>query len=65
MSIADSALDAKALAKARALLSKPKPVERTWPALSAAAFLAVSALVFATAMIVSPPATTTPVEGSR
>jgi len=49
------ALDADALERARALLEAPKRKERVWPVLAAAALLAVSALSFATAMIMAPP----------
>jgi hypothetical protein len=50
-----SALDADAFARARALLEAPRRKERLWPVLAAAALLAVSALAFATAMIMAPP----------
>jgi hypothetical protein len=50
-----SALDADALDRARSLLEAPKRKERVWPVLAAAALLAVSALAFATAMIMAPP----------
>jgi hypothetical protein len=52
---ADSALDLEQMARARALLDPPRPPERMWPVLGAAAFLAVSALSFAVAMILAPP----------
>jgi len=52
-----SALDPDAMAQARALLKRPERRERIWPALGAAALLALSALVFATAMIMAPPLT--------
>jgi hypothetical protein len=53
--IRSSALDVDALARARELLaSRPRP-QRTWPAVAAAALLAVSALTLATAMILAPP----------
>ncbi|HEX4708887.1 hypothetical protein [Phenylobacterium sp.] len=55
MPTADSALDADQIARARALLVRRKRPERTWPVLAAAALLAVSALAFATAMILAPP----------
>ncbi len=45
------------MARARSLLEAPKRPERMWPALAAAALLAVSALAFATAMIMAPPLT--------
>ena len=55
MSAPDSALDASEMARARALLTPAKLPERLWPALGAAALLAVSALGFATAMVLAPP----------
>ncbi len=55
MATAASALDPTALARARGLLKPPLPRERVWPALAAAALLAVSALGFATAMMMAPP----------
>jgi hypothetical protein len=55
MTSASSALDIDALARARALLTRPARHERIWPALAAAALLAISALAFATAMIMAPP----------
>ncbi len=45
------------MARARELLAPAKQPERMWPALGAAALLAVSALAFATAMIMAPPLT--------
>ncbi|HEX2817102.1 MAG TPA: hypothetical protein VHN39_11940 [Phenylobacterium sp.] len=57
MSVADSALDRQEMARARALLDPPKAPERIWPALGAAGLLAISALTFATAMILAPPLT--------
>jgi hypothetical protein len=57
MTMSDSILDAAALAEARALLSLPQRPECLWPVLTAAGLLAISSLVFATAMIVSPPVT--------
>lgn len=50
-----SAVDPDAMAQARALLERPRRPERMWPVLGAAGFLAVSALAFATAMILAPP----------
>jgi hypothetical protein len=50
-----SALDADALDRARSLLQAPQRKERVWPVLAAAGLLAVSALAFATAMIMAPP----------
>ncbi len=55
----------RALVSARARLEPPLVRERVWPALAAAAFFAVSALVFATAAILAPPAHLTPVVGVR
>ncbi len=55
MLAADSALDASEIARARALLEPVDVRQRMWPVLSAAALLAISALGFATAMIVAPP----------
>ncbi len=52
-----SALDPDAMAQARALLARPERKERLWPVLGAAGFLAISALAFATAMILAPPLT--------
>lgn len=57
MAAADSALDPEALAYARGLLKPPIARENLWGVLAAAAFAAVSALAFATAMLMSPPAT--------
>jgi hypothetical protein len=55
MATAPSALDYAALARARGLLKPPLRRERAWPALAAAALLAVSALGLATAMVMAPP----------
>jgi hypothetical protein len=55
MTRASSALDPAALAQAKALLARPQCRERIWPVLGAAAVLALSALTFATAMILAPP----------
>ncbi|WP_411287023.1 hypothetical protein [Phenylobacterium sp.] len=65
MAIIDSALDTEALAKARALLNLPAPRQRLWPVVGAAGFFAVSALAFATAMILAPPLTSTPIAADR
>lgn len=64
MSANDSALDQEAVARARALLARPAPRERLWPAVAAATFLALSALAFATAMVIAPPLVTRPVAPS-
>jgi len=61
----DSALDSDQMARARALLARPQRPARTWPVLAAAAVLAVSALAFATAMIVAPPLTSQHVAHQR
>ncbi|MGA0607129.1 hypothetical protein ACO2Q0_14140 [Phenylobacterium sp. VNQ135] len=58
MTAHDSLLDAEALARVRRLLARPARHERMWPVLAAAAALAVSALAFATAMILAPPLVT-------
>ncbi|HVI30547.1 hypothetical protein [Phenylobacterium sp.] len=59
-----SALDPEALARARTLVT-PKPAkERVWPVLAAATLAAVSALTFATAMIIAPPVETEAVAGT-
>jgi hypothetical protein len=56
---------AEAMARARARLDPPVRVERVWPALAAATFFAVSALAFATAAILAPPAQLTPMDTVR
>ena len=48
-------IDHDLLAYARGLLATPETRVRVWPVLAAAGFLAVSSLVFATAMITAPP----------
>jgi hypothetical protein len=58
MASTPTALDAEAMAEARALLEKPERPARTWPVLAAAAALAVASLGFATAMISAPPLVT-------
>jgi hypothetical protein len=55
MEINDSALDPAATARIRALLNPIKKRQRMWPVLAAALLAAVSALAFATAMIMAPP----------
>jgi hypothetical protein len=57
MASTDSVLDPVQLARAKALLARPERPQRMWPVVAAAAFLAVSALAFATAMILAPPLT--------
>ena len=56
---------ADALASARARLQPPVVRDRVWPALAAAAFFALSALIFATAAVLAPPAHLTPVAPER
>ncbi len=65
MASIDSVLDPDQLARARALLVRPARPQRMWPVLAAAAFLAVSALAFATAMILAPPLTSQHVAHQR
>lgn len=56
MPSADSVLDPLAMARARRLLATPVRRERVWPALAAAGFAAVGAMVLASAMIFMAPA---------
>ena len=58
MATNDSALDADAISRARALVTPEVARSSMWPVLGAAAFFAVSALAFATAMVVAPPVVT-------
>ena len=51
------ALDPETLERARALLEKPVRRQRVWPVLLAASAFALSALLFAAAMIAAPPLT--------
>jgi hypothetical protein len=55
MSLTGPAIDSEAMSRARTLLSPARGPERMWPVLAAAGLLAVSALAFATAMIMAPP----------
>jgi hypothetical protein len=55
MATLSSALDPDAMARARALIAKPAKPQRMWPVLTAAGFLAIAALTFASAMILAPP----------
>jgi hypothetical protein len=55
MAMNDSALNPQEVARARALLAPRPKKPRMWPVLAAALFAAVSALAFATAMIMAPP----------
>ena len=52
---ADSSLDVAQMARARALLLRPRRRDSLWPAVAAAGFLAITALGFAAAMIMAPP----------
>jgi hypothetical protein len=53
----DSALNSEEMDRVRTLLETPKRPERMWPVVGAAVLLAISALTFATAMILAPPLT--------
>jgi hypothetical protein len=55
MAMNDSALDPEATARIRGLLAPRTRTERMWPVLGAALLAALSALAFATAMILAPP----------
>jgi len=55
MAMSDSALDPDETARIRKLLTARPGAERMWPLLGAAFLAAVSALAFATAMIMAPP----------
>jgi hypothetical protein len=55
MAMTDSALNPDETARIRALLTPKAKKERMWPVLAAALLAAVSALAFATAMILAPP----------
>jgi hypothetical protein len=55
MATKDSALDTAAAGRIRALLNPVRKPERMWPVLGAALLAALSALAFATAMIMAPP----------
>jgi hypothetical protein len=55
MAATPSALDKDALTRARTLLDPPVRRERIWPVLAAAGLFAISALAFATAMVMAPP----------
>ena len=48
------------LEQVRRKLQAPQPAEQHWSALAAAAFFAVSALVFAAAAVLAPPNSETP-----
>jgi hypothetical protein len=65
MASTDSILDPAQLARARMLVVRRERPQPMWPTLAAAAFLAVSALAFATAMILAPPLTSQHVAHQR
>jgi hypothetical protein len=55
MAMNDSALNPEETARIRTLLAPRAKKERMWPVLAAALLAAISALAFATAMIMAPP----------
>jgi hypothetical protein len=55
MAMTDSALKPEETARIRVLLTPRRKKERMWPVLGAALLAAISALAFATAMILAPP----------
>jgi hypothetical protein len=55
MTMGDSALDPHQVARARALLKAPVRRDPMWPALLAATALAITSVLFATAMVLAPP----------
>ena len=55
MAMTDSALKPEETARLRALLTPRRKKKRMWPVLGAALLAAISALAFATAMILAPP----------
>jgi len=61
----DSALNCEKMDRARRLLETPKRTERLWPVVGAAALLAASTLIFATAMVMAPPLTSEHVAHQR
>ncbi len=63
MSIRDSTLDPDKVAQARALLTPSPRHDPLWPALLAATALAITSVMFATAMVLAPPAPTEQVTG--
>jgi hypothetical protein len=56
-----SALDRRKIALARNLLVDPRPPQRLWPVVAAAAFAAFSALALAATTIMAPPVNSEPV----
>jgi hypothetical protein len=65
MAAPTTVLDPDAMTRARSLVERPQRRERMWPVLGAAGLLAVSALTFATAMIMAPPLTSEHVAHQR
>jgi hypothetical protein len=55
MSMGDSALNPREVARARALLKAPVRRDPMWPALLAATALAVTSVIFATVAVLAPP----------
>jgi hypothetical protein len=55
MDLKDSAIDSAALGYARGLLRQRQHKVRQWPAVAAAAFLAVSAIGFSVSILIAPP----------
>jgi len=51
----DSIIERQEAERARALLQPPRRVERVWPAVLAAALLALACIGFAVAMVLAPP----------
>ena len=45
---------ARAVGRARAYLDRRDPPQKVWPVLAAAAFFAVSSMIFATAAVMAP-----------
>jgi hypothetical protein len=58
MTLRDSTLDDAEMARARRLLAPPVRRDPMWPALVAATLLAVTATLFASAMVLAPPLVT-------
>lgn len=50
----------RALEQVREKLERPKPRERHWAALAAAAFFAICAMIFAVAAVLAPPLSQSP-----
>ena len=54
--IAQDPIFSEQLARARALLRKPRPDSRTWPALAAALLFAAASFAFVTVIVMAPSA---------